>query len=498
VKRAALYLRQSVTRKDGGSVSIDTQRDLCTKWAESQGYEVVGAWDDPDTSGSKYPPEARRGWQRLVEAEFDVVVVHKFDRLARDYLAFWATVQSLQARGRTLASVSENIDLGSPTGKILGGVFAGLAEQTARDISERAAVTRQRLVRDEGRAVGGRPVFGWMNVPVDPEKPKRGMVLAQDPDRVGWVREIVQRLQGGTTVYGVARWLTEQGVEPPAARSSTWRHSTVERIARHPVLAGMIPYNPGNVGSHSRGDGVLRDDRGLPVVDPSLAVMSVEDWRRLVAALDGRTSPQSRRRADCAKTSSLLSGLVYCGDPRHAEPVKMWRGTTQGRPSFSCPRCSQTISNFEDVVVREFLRQKGGRDRFTVVEAVYAGGAAVLPEIEHRLDELDRLIRDAPREARAALQAEQAGLLDLRDERRAERPEVEYVAEPAGTFAWAWAQAGDDVAARRAVLDDGLAGITVVRGGPGRRTEAQVLARLRFDWVGEVGPAPVPDETWVD
>lgn len=75
-------------------------------------------------------------------------------------------------------------------------------------------------------------------------------------------------------------------------------------------------------------------------------------------------------------------------------------------------------------------------------------------------------------------------------------PEVAYVSEPAGTFAQDWRYA-PDVAARRAVMDDGLSDITVVRSRPGMRTKAQVLARPAFDWVGEVGPLPVPDESWV-
>ncbi|MGB3762304.1 MAG: hypothetical protein WA966_03710 [Ornithinimicrobium sp.] len=54
----------------------------------------------------------------------------------------------------------------------------------------------------------------------------------------------------------------------------------------------------------------------------------------------------------------------------------------------------------------------------------------MLPEVERRLDELDRLIRDASsREARAALQAPQGSLLYLRDEKRAEVPRVEYTQE---------------------------------------------------------------------
>ena len=122
---------------------------------------------------------------------------------------------------------------------------------------------------------------------------------------------------------------------------------------------------------------------------------------------------------------------------------------------------------------------------------------ALLPEIEQRLDELDDLIRQAPRERRPELQAEQRNLLDLRDEKRAEAPRVSYRWEGTDqTFGEDWAVA-ESVEDRRAVLDDALAKIVVHRGGRGRRTREQLLARLRFQWKGEVGPMPTPDETWV-
>jgi site-specific DNA recombinase len=135
----------------------------------------------------------------------------------------------------------------------------------------------------------------------------------------------------------------------------------------------------------------------------------------------------------------------------------------------------------EDRVPRD--RQKGERVRWTRVEQVVEGGAALLLEIEQRLDELDQLIRQATdRELRRDLQEQQSNLLDLRDAKREEAPSLSLRYEDAGWFSDAWEQAGEDVEARRAVLDDAVERIWVRRGGTGRRAPAQVLARLTFDW----------------
>lgn len=132
--------------------------------------------------------------------------------------------------------------------------------------------------------------------------------------------------------------------------------------------------------------------------------------------------------------------------------------------------------------MQEFLRAKGDRVHWTVVEEVHEGGAALLPEIEFRLDELDDLIRQAPdRAARQQLQAEQGNLLDLRDVKRAEEPVSRLVYEPSQYYGEDWAQAAT-VEDQRAVLSDALSRLWVVRGRPGRRTAAGLLARLAFEW----------------
>lgn len=402
---------------------------------------------------------------------------------------------ALGERGAGIVAVDDPVDMTTAQGRAFATMLAVFAELEAAGISARVAAARAHLLK-QGRVVGGTVPYGWRSVD-NPDGP--GLVLAFDPERIEWVRGMVKRCQRGDTLYMVCQWLDAEGAPLPLAsqgtrKSAGWRYTTVESILRHPILAGATPFNPGNK-SKSRGAELLRDESGLPVVDPDVAIMSLTEWRSMVATLDNRDSPQSRPRATKAQTSALLAGLVYCGDPRHQEAPKMWRGTVQGREGYSCPECHQTISNFEDVLIDHFLEQKGDWPRWSKTTEVYESGAQVLPEIEHRLTELDDLIREAgSREARDALRQEQDNLLDLRDQKRAEPGRVvEVWNEGDGYFSELWAAAGVDVAARRAVLQDALERLVVRRGRPGRRTAAQVLERLQITWKrpDELGPRPV-------
>lgn len=478
-RRCAIYARISVSSEE--SVSVERQVQSAEQYAAARGWTVAGVFTDEGVSATHNKPEDRAGWRALLASRetFDAVVVWKVDRLARRVLDFLHADEALQARGAGIVAVEQTIDMTTPEGRGFATMLAVFGEMEAAAISARVAAARRHLLAT-GRAVGGTVPYGWMNVP-NPDGP--GLVLAQDPERIDWVRGMADRVLAGQSIYSVCRWLDREGVPTPTGKGTEWGYSTVERILKHPLVGGCIPYNPKpKTRSKERGEGLLLGPDGLPVVNAELAVLSRQDWRLLVRTIDERNTPQSKPVSQRAKTSCLLSGLMFCGDPRHDEPVRMWRGTIQGRDGYYCPECHHAISNFEHVVVEEFLRQKGERVRWTVVTDVYEGGAASIPEITARLDQLDRDIRETrDREQRRLLQDEQARLLDLRDEKEAEAPRVEQVFEPANLFGEDWAAAETDEE-RRAILGDAIERIVVSRGKPGRRTDAQLLARLAFDW----------------
>lgn len=502
-KRCAIYTRISVAQE--ASVSMDRQEEAARQYAAARGWQVVRVFADDGVSASRNKPVDRAGWRELLASpeRFEAVVIWKLDRLARRVLDFHLANEALRERGAGLVAVENSLDLTTGDGRLVANVLASFAEYEADAISARVRAARSHLLR-AGRVVGGTVPYGWQNVP-NTDGP--GLVLSQDPDRVHYVRGMAERALRGDTVYSIQQWLDRVGaplpgtapVRPEVARrrkpgnrkTNLWGYSTVERILRNPVLAGMTAYNPNN-DSRVRGADVLRDSDGLPVVDDSVAILPPAEWRALVKKLDDRDSGHTMRRDERAKTSPLLSGLVWCEQCA----VRMHRAATESRKGYSCPKCHMLITNFEPLVVDEFLRQKGERVRWTRVESVYEGGAAVLPEIEHRLAEL-ALLEDAAadRETRTRLQEEKNNLYDLRDAKREEAPNVSYRADPAGWFEDAWAAAGEDVEQQRAVLDDALERIWVRRGGTGRRTEAQVLARLTFDWKQpeDLGPVEVAE-----
>ncbi len=86
----------------------------------------------------------------------DVVIVWKLDRLGRSLLQLIETVNLLHARGVQLKSITENlIDTTTPSGKLVFGVFALMAE-FERDMLRQRTNAGLAAARKRGR-IGGRP-----------------------------------------------------------------------------------------------------------------------------------------------------------------------------------------------------------------------------------------------------------------------------------------------------------------------------------------------------
>lgn len=127
--------------------NLDGQRDALT----AAGAERIFA--DKVTGTARVRPELDRLLLELRAG--DVVVVTKYDRLARSLKDLLEIVDVIQAQGAGFRSLAEDIDTTSPAGRLVFHVFASIAQFERERIVER---TKEGLAaaRKRGR-VGGRP-----------------------------------------------------------------------------------------------------------------------------------------------------------------------------------------------------------------------------------------------------------------------------------------------------------------------------------------------------
>ena len=360
IRRVVLYARLSVSKEE--SVSIARQLEAGRRYAEGRGWEVVGEFVDDGVSATANRPEERHGWKSLLAArDFDAVIIWKVDRLARRVLDFLRVDETLQKRGAGLVAVEDPIDMTSPMGRAFAVILAVFGEMEAAAISSRITAARSYIIRD-GRWPGGGIPYGYQSVP-NPDGP--GRVLVKDNERIRWLSGAVAKALSGDTVNAIATWLTDSGAPLPMRRtertsgSTSWNRQTVDGLLRNPVLAGMTPHNPGRAKSAKRADpfAVLRDERGRPVINPTLAIITTEEFAALQRLLDTRTVPQARKKAERQSTSAFLSRVARCDECG----VYMCRGTNQKRPVLYCPKCRQTIGRtaLDAYLIGRLLDERG-------------------------------------------------------------------------------------------------------------------------------------------
>src|SRR5262245_15531554 len=122
--RARIYIRRSDDDQSGYSPEAQDREDR--RWCEQHGHEVIQVYIDDDLSGGK---EDRTNFKHLLaDAKADpgsIVVVHKFDRLARDTETLLRIVyKELKPRRVKIFSVMEDFDIYTPHGKAMLSVSA--------------------------------------------------------------------------------------------------------------------------------------------------------------------------------------------------------------------------------------------------------------------------------------------------------------------------------------------------------------------------------------
>lgn len=479
---AAIYARLSVSAEE--SVSIARQLEAGRQYAAARGWTVVGEFVDDGVSASTNRPEDRKGWSALLASPepFTKVIAWKVDRVARKVIDFLRADETLREQGAGIVAVEQSIDMTTADGRMFATVLAAFAENEAAATSARVNAARAYMrISQPERVIGRSAPYGY-RLAVHPSGV--GKVLVQDPETLPYLEAAARMVLDGTTIYGACKWL--DSVSAPLPRTSqgsrtntTWSHTSLERMLRNPTLAGMVPSNPGRLKSdnlrHSRDVQVLRHENGLPVVCPDLAILTADERRSLVSALDTKASPAARPRASRNATSPLLSRLVECGD---CEGQIMARGSLRGRPVLKCPGCHQTISRnqLDPHVVGRLLAERGS-GLVTELRDETPDNSPALAEIEEAISIVTAQMGQDGADV-AALVERLTGLKELRSKARSEPVAAPVYRYTDQTVSEAWEAAEDDVA-RRAVLAGQAEKITIQRGRVGRLLDPN---RVQITW----------------
>lgn len=238
-KKAVVYLRVSTDKQADRGLSIPAQRDAIIAYAEREGYKILKEFVDAGESArSADRPQLQEMLSYCKEMDFDAVIVHKLDRLARsthDHVGIKLILNKTRVK---LVSVTENIDE-SPEGMLMEGVISSFAEYYSRNLGRE--VLKGMKKRAEEGYWNTRAPMGYRNVssPGEGRAVKRWIEI--DPETGPVIREAFGRFASGKfSVMEISDWLKNKGVTSRSGREIAV--SVLCRLFRRTVYIGEIEW----------------------------------------------------------------------------------------------------------------------------------------------------------------------------------------------------------------------------------------------------------------
>jgi DNA invertase Pin-like site-specific DNA recombinase len=133
--RVALYARVSTAN---GHQDPEMQLRELREFIDRRGWQITEEYVDKGISGSK---GSRPALDRLMadasRRKFDVVLVWKLDRFGRSLRHLVNALAELEALGLTFVSLRDNLDLSTPSGRLMFQIIGAMAEFERALIQER-------------------------------------------------------------------------------------------------------------------------------------------------------------------------------------------------------------------------------------------------------------------------------------------------------------------------------------------------------------------------
>lgn len=219
---AIVYTRWSPRPNSATCESCETQRKICEEHARSKGWRVVASFDDPDRSGADGCREKLDAAIRSLK-KGDVLLVYKWDRIARDLMLALQYERQIESRGARVVAVTGDVPGDNPQAKFTRHILMAVAELERKMISERTRNAMRTMQRNGRRMTSpGHVPYGWK---VDPNDSKR-MVPDEHEQRV--IKEILSLRRAHESYGGIAKLLN--GDPETQARSGKWYSKTVRDV----------------------------------------------------------------------------------------------------------------------------------------------------------------------------------------------------------------------------------------------------------------------------
>ena len=332
------YARYSSDKQD--EASIDAQFRAIREYAAAHDIQIIGSYADEAVSGKGSATARRREYQRLLrdiqKRQVTLVLVHKYDRVARNVGEHVNLEMKLQEAGCRLIAVGQELGTGSES-KIIKTLLWAMSEYY---IDNLASETRKGMKETalKGLHTGGVPPFGYDVVE------QRYVINELE---AFYVRRMFDAAETGAPMEPLLKEMEAAGIR--GKRGAVIRYPQAYEILRNEKYTGLFTYTLEEEKSRdARRDklNAIRIDGAVP------AIITKEQFQAVQNIMKGRK--RVGKKADY-----LCSGLVYCscGAKMHVYTATR-KGHTYSR--YVCSKhCGEKTIRVElvDAAAMAYLRE---------------------------------------------------------------------------------------------------------------------------------------------
>ncbi len=308
--RAAIYARVSTEEQFEEGHSIDAQLRLTREFCERKGWTVVAEYTDPGWSGRTLKrPHMQELLTHARAKAFDVIVVHKLDRLSRSLVDTLTLLNDLNKVGVSFASATEDFDFTTPIGKVLLALLAAFAQYFIDNLREETKKgKRERAFK--GLYNGTLP-FGYRRV-----SREQGGVPVIDERNIAGYRMAMQMAVEGHSVREIVLAMNAAGYRTTGNWGErSFSEDTVLPMLKNRFYLGEVSYK----GEWMRGK--------------HEAAIDLDTWNRCQEQLHRRAAKRHstklsdrvyplRKLLHCASCGRILRGHALRGERRYRDPSR--------------------------------------------------------------------------------------------------------------------------------------------------------------------------------
>ena len=291
MKDAVIYARYSSDKQD--EASIDAQVRACREYAAGKGYAVLEVYADEAVSGKGSKTASRKAYQKLLrdvnKGRFDTILIHKYDRVARNLGEHVNLEKKLKDRAVELIAVAQ--DFGSSAeAKIMKTLMWSLSEYYLDNLSSETKKGHRETAM-KAKHNGGYAPFGYDVV---------NQEYVVNELEAGYVRKIFDAAANREGFTAIIEELAAAGIT--GKRGKPIKYTQIYEMLRNEKYTGTYIYTPQE--EERREDrrskpNAIRIENALPQIVSKAQFMEVQ---RIM----------TERKQTGKKAGYLCSGLVYC------------------------------------------------------------------------------------------------------------------------------------------------------------------------------------------